>query len=469
MKKLIVIAFVGVWSFNVNAQKDAQKELICKSYKDAIDKNVKLTENPKQNAKSATWVKLAESYIEHALQCGTDSTASLKAYQTFLKAQEVEKAAGGKKSKEIEDAIYGTTNVYRALLSQGASYYNNKNLAMASQLFGLSLKVNAKDTTAALYAGIVDQSIGKNAEAVLSFNSYIANGGKDPAVFYSLAQIFKIDKNYDKAIAILRKGSELNPKDKDLKAEIVNTYLVSNNVDGAIADLEKIIESDPTNVTSLSNLGLLYDNKAQEAASEIKKIKEKITKVNTDDAHKKVDQEKLKLGDFENEIVNLNAKLKKDPKTAVATKKRIIEVTAQKDAQKDALEKAIKDLADKEAAKILNAPSADGLAALEAKNKVAKEKANAVYTKVLAIDPNNYDVNFNMAVMYFNEAVETKTVLDGMDMKEYQRIGKDLEKITCAQFLKSKPYFDKCKSIRSDDDGVNENLKNLERILEQCK
>ena len=93
MKKLIVIAFVGLLSFHVNAQKNAEKELICKSYKDAIDKNVKLTENPKQNAKSATWVKLAESYIEHALQCGTDSTASLKAYQTFLKAQEVEDLA----------------------------------------------------------------------------------------------------------------------------------------------------------------------------------------------------------------------------------------------------------------------------------------------------------------------------------------------------------------------------------------
>lgn len=469
MKKLIVIAIVGLFFNNVKAQINTEKELICKSYKDAVDKNIKLSENPKQNIKSATWVKLAESYIEHALQCGTDSTASIKAYQTFLKAQEVEKAAGGKKTKEIEEAINGSSNIYRALLSQGASHYNNKNLVMASQLFGLSLKVNAKDTTAALYAGIVDQAIGKNAEATASFNAYIENGGKDPAVFYSLAQIFKIDKNYDKAIDILRKGSVLNPNDKDLKAEIVNTYLVSNNIDGAIGDLEKIIASDPNNVTSLSNLGLLYDNKAKDAASELKTLKDKISKANTFDAQKKVDQEKLKLGDFENEIVNLNAKLKKEPKTAAATKKRIIEVTTQKDTQKETLEKAIKELAEKEAAKALNAQSADNLETLEAKNKVAKEKAYSVYVKVLEIDPNNYDVNFNMAVMYFNEAVETKTTIDAMDMKEYQKNGKEIEKIACAQFQKSKPYFDKCRSIKSDDEGVNENLKNLERILEQCK
>jgi hypothetical protein len=87
----------------------------------------------------------------------------------------------------------------------------------------------------------------------------------------------------------------------------------------------------------------------------------------------------------------------------------------------------------------------------------------------LEIDPNNYDANFNLAVLYFNEAVETKRAVDVMDMKTYQaQGGKEIDLKVCQQFAASKPYFAKCKTLKADDDMVLENLKNLERILEQC-
>ena len=71
--------------------------------------------------------------------------------------------------------------------------------------------------------------------------------------------------------------------------------------------------------------------------------------------------------------------------------------------------------------------------------------------------------------MNFNQAVETKRAVDAMDMKEFQKSGKDIEKAACAQFAKSKPYFDKCNSLKANDEVVVENLKQLNRILEQCK
>lgn len=91
---------------------------------------------------------------------------------------------------------------------------------MAAKYFGMSTKINPKDTLASLYSGIVYQAVGNNEDAKVSFNNYIGNGGKDPAVFYSLAQILKVEKKWDEAVTILRKGVAMNPADKDLKMKL---------------------------------------------------------------------------------------------------------------------------------------------------------------------------------------------------------------------------------------------------------
>lgn len=467
MKKLILASIVGITTLNASAQADPMKELMCKGYTEAIEKGIKNTQNPKQSSKSATWVKLGDAYLDLGLSCGTDSIATQKAYDTYLKALEVEKAAGGKKAKEIED-ILKSKRLGDGFLQQGAAYYNSKNMAMASKFFGQSSKINDKDSTAALYAGIVDQSLGNNAAAIQSFKTYFANGGKDPAVFYSMAQIYKIEKKFPEAVEILKKGAEMHPGDKDLKNEIINTYLASNNIESAITDLEKMVIIDPKNSVNLSNLGLLYDSKAQDVNNEIQKIKDQLAKSNTADLEIKLASEKDKLSVYEGEIATLTAKLKKEPKTAAATKKRIAEVTSQKVSIEDGIAKITSDIATKKANQGGNSEVAK-LPELEAKFKLNKEKAYFTYKKALEVDPNNYDVNFNMAVMYFNEAVEIKRAVDAMDMKTFQAEGKAIETKACEQFRTSKPYFDKCKSLKPDDDLVLENLKNLERILEQCK
>lgn len=467
MKKLILASIVGFASLNASAQADPMKELMCKGYTDAIDKGIKNTQNPKQSGKSATWVKLGDAYLDLGLSCGTDSSATQKAYDTYLKALEVEKAAGGKKAKEIEE-ILKSKRLGDGFLQQGAAYYNSKNMVMAGKFFGQSSKINDKDSTSALYAGIVDQALGNNESAVNSFKTYFANGGKDPAVFYSLAQIYKIEKKFTEAVEILRKGSEMHPGDKDLKNEIINTYLTSGNIESAITDLEKMVLVDPKNSVNLSNLGLLYDSKAQDINNEIQKIKEQLAKSNTTDLETKLASEKDKLSIYEGEISTLTAKLKKEPKTAAATKKRIAEVTSQKVSIEEGITKITSEIATRKANQGGNTEVAK-LPELELKFKSNKEKAYTTYKNALEVDPNNYDVNFNMAVMYFNEAVEIKRAVDAMDMKTFQAEGKAIETKACEQFKTSKPYFDKCKSLKPDDDLVLENLKNLERILEQCK
>jgi len=469
MKKIIVAGFISVIALTAKGQTaaDPLKEIECKGYADAVNKAIKTSENPKQNVKSATWVKLAEAYVTQGSRCTDDSSAAQKAFDAYSKALEIEKAAGGKKSKAIEEALSSKT-MSDLFLSQGANYYNSKNLAMAAKYFGMSTKINPKDTLAALYSGIVYQAVGNNEDAKVSFNNYIGNGGKDPAVFYSLAQILKVEKKWDEAVTILRKGVAMNPADKDLKNEIINTYIVSNNIDGAIADLNKMVENDPTNVLNLSNLGLLYDSKSQDYNSEIFKIKDAIEKHSTVDLEKKLENEKDKLSAYQSEIANLTTKLKKEPKTAAATKKRIAEVTSQKVSIEEGITKIQSEIETKKAD--LSSVGLDAkLPELIQNQKSFQDKALNIYNKVLALDPDHYETNFNMAVLYFNQAVETKKAVDAMDMKTFQKEGKEIEKKACEQFSIAKPYFDKCQTLKSDDDMVIENLKNLNRILEQCK
>lgn len=262
MKKTIILAAL-VFSATVGKAQgleDQLRDAQCKTADAAINTAVKGTENPKKNIKGSTWAKLGDAYLESALNCGRDSVASKKSYEAYKKALEVDAATGGGKDKADIEKQLNDPKLHAALLSQGAAYYNEQSLDNAITLFKLANEVNPKDTTSALYAGIVSQQNKDFATAKTYFEKFVANNGKDPAVYYSLALIIRNEKDFDKAIEILKKAIVINPSDKDLKAELVNTYILANKLDDAINDLEKIIANDPKNTLNITNLGILYDN-----------------------------------------------------------------------------------------------------------------------------------------------------------------------------------------------------------------
>ena len=272
MKKQILMAgfslFIASNAFSQDAIADKIREETCKTIEKDIAANLKNTQDVKKGLKASTWMKLAQNYEDMSLQCGKDSMSSAKAYETYLKAQEIDKAAGGKSAKDIATAIAPTSKLKDALMSQGAALYNGKNLKGALSLFKLVNAINPKDTTATLYAGIVAQQSKDYASAKEYFGKYIEQGAKDPAVYYSLAAILKNEKEGDKAVEVLKKGIAINPNDKDLKGELINTYLSTGKLDDAITDLKKLIEADPSNVNNLLNLGILYDNSGKKADAE---------------------------------------------------------------------------------------------------------------------------------------------------------------------------------------------------------
>lgn len=481
MKKIILASVMTVLTTGVYAQGaiDAQlKDAQCKTATENIAKAEKATQDAKKALKSATWVKLAESQLEMAIDCGKDSTASEKAYNTYLKALEVDKAAGGKGVKDIETAMSGSTSrLYTSLMQQGAGYYNLKNFSKALNLFKLASTASPKDTIATLYAGIVAQQGQAMADAKTYFGKFIEQGGKDVAVFYGLSELYRNDKEFTKSVEILKKGIAVNPKDKDLQSSLINAYLGGGMMNEAIAMMKQRVESTPNtpeNAKNLAedfkNLGTLYENGAGEFEKKIRPLESEVSQAAKDKAEAEKDLANVegKKSAQEEELKRLTDRLKKEPKNAASIKGSIASVNQMIVSANSEVEAAKQKIAKASQTAQNSSKNEAELKDLKAKEAELKDLAVANYKKALEIDPANFDANYNLGVYLFNSAVVAKGAVDRMDMKTYNEKGKAIEEQVCGTFTQAKTYFDKCKSLKADDQDTNANLDNLKGVLEQC-
>ncbi len=483
MKKIILASVMTVFTTGVfaqNAALDAQvREATCKTATDELAKAEKASLDPKKGLKSGTWVKLAETQLTLATDCPSkDSLASEKAYNTYAKALEIDKAAGGKGVKDIEAATTGTSSkLYTTLMQQGAGFYNSKNFTKALKMFKLAASTSPKDTLATLYAGIVAQQGKEMDDAKNYFNKFVEQGGKDPAVFYGLSELYKNEKDFTKAVEVIKKGIAANPKDKDLQSSLTNLYLNGGMMKEAIEMMKQLIAATPNtpeNAKSLAenikNLGTLYENEAGEYEKKIRPLESEMNKGGREKTEIEKDlasAEQRKAAQTE-ELARLNDKLKKDPKTANATKSSIASVTSMLTSANSEIEALKQKLAAlTQTSRGMSDQNAD-LANWKAKEAELKEMAVSNYKKAIEIDPSNFDANFNTGVFYFNQAVVAKGSVDRMDMKTYNEKGKAIEEQVCNTFNQAKMYFDKCKTIKPDDQDLLSSLESIKPVLEQC-
>ena len=88
-----------------------------------------------------------------------------------------------------------------------------------------------------------------------------------------------------------------------------------------------------------------------------------------------------------------------------------------------------------------------------------KAQALANYQKVLEIDPNNADANFNIGVANFNEGVNITKKVNNMSMNDYNTKGKKLEADAKVWYQKALPYFEKVYSQQPADAVIRESLR----------
>ena len=121
----------------------------------------------------------------------------------------------------------------------------------------------------------------------------------------------------------------------------------------------------------------------------------------------------------------------------------ILIVTGKSDEAKKALEDAI-------AAEPSNANLYYNYAILsdELKDNAA---ARANYKKALEFNPEYFDAAFNLAVNYYNEAADILKEANNMDIKTYQKKGKQVEDKAMAIFKESLPYWEQAHKINPSD------------------
>jgi len=475
MKKLFFVSALSLFSMAAFAQDDAVNKAVVDQFRKDKEKSDKDVSDPKSSAKASFWLERAKLYENIALQGSeVDSSAAKTSYEAYKKVVELDltkKGEPGKSSKEASNVLAGGegTQLFNAFVKQGAEKYQAKNLGGALEMFTAAQEINKKDTLASLYGGIAAQQIDKKDVAKEQFEKYVANGGKDPSVFYGLAQLYRADNNFDKAVEALNKGLERSPGNKDLKSEIVNILLASGKEDQAIDELIALTKSDPNNAQNIVNLAILYDNTSSKTGQKIKEIQGKLGSGagKTANLTKNLESEKGKIEVYDGEVKRIGALIKKQPKNA-DLKRQLAEVNDKKKeslATIASIEGEIKTAG--EAAKGNDVAALEKeLAELKAKQANAGKEAIANYQKVLQIDAANYDALYNLGVYYFNEAVQLKGEVDNMNMTEYQQRGKEIEGRVCGKFKKAKPYFEK--AIQAKDEAeAKENLTTVNGVLEQ--
>ncbi len=472
MKKLVVASVLSLTMLatvkpaafgQTNALMQLQAGTLDKA-KTAIDKDVS---EGKSALKAKTWLVRGQVYQAIAndqtnVYSKLDTNAAMTAYESFKKGLEVE-PNGGKSGKELTEALV-STDLYNAFMRQGAIRYQSKNYPDALKLMAMAGTINPKDTLAALYSGIAAQQAQQNSVAKEQFERYATNGGKDPSVYYSLASLYRNDKEIDKAIAAIDKGLAALPNNKDLGAERVNILLTSNRMEEAVAGMKQMVEKDPSNVQNMVNLAIIYDNAASKMGDEIRKLSDSVKKGSS--VTKKLAVEKDALDAINGEIVRLTGIIKKNPKSADA-KRQLADVQKRQiegRAKVAELEVQVKE----EASKGVDAAATEKkIADLQAKQTQERNNAKEYYTKALAIEPNNFDANFNMGVFYFNEGAEMNKLTGAMDMAEYNKRGKEIEGQVCGRFKQALPYFMKAKAVKANEEELNNSIQQAENILKQ--
>lgn len=442
---------------------DAAMAESMKKDKEKSDKDIT---DAKASTKASTWMDRAKTYQNIALQnIKLDSNAAVVAYEAYNKVAEMDKdkkGGPGKLAKEATETLK-SRELYNAVMQQGVAKFQAKNYAEAVKVMSLAGGILPTDTLAPLYTAIGAQQIQDNATAKTQLEKYIANGGKDVSIYGSLAMLYRNDKEVDKALSILDKGIAMAPANKDLSNERINLMLASNRMDEAITGMKQMVEKEPNNVQNLVNLAILYDNGAAKMGDEIRKMGGDAKQSNS--SAKKLTAEKDALSAITGEVTRLSAKVKKEPKNAEA-KRQLAEV--QKRLVDTKASVAQLEAQAKEAASNAGAMGDNQKKVADLKQKQTEQRtmAKEYYTKALAVDPANYDANYNMGVFYFNDAVEMKKAVDNMDMADYNKQGKEVDGKVCGKFKQALPYFTKAKAVKDEAD-LNENLTNLQNILKQ--
>ena len=162
-----------------------------------------------------------------------------------------------------QTAEIGLKRISRMYNNSGIEQFKLKDYDKAFASFEnavfISKEIGDVDSNLILYTGYIAEKR-KDTANVVKYYSELANAGSsNVALYVSLANIYMAQNKVEDAIAIIKKGRAVSPKNQNLLLTEANIYLQNDRAKEAEAILLEAAAADPTNANLRFAIGANYD------------------------------------------------------------------------------------------------------------------------------------------------------------------------------------------------------------------
>ncbi len=224
-----------------------------------------------------------------------------KALESYQKATQYDE------KKEYAEDIFQKVNWQRnKYFNEAVEYYGKKDFKDAMLSFDHSFSalaaINIHDTLSLFYAATCASLANERSQAKKYLIDLLKYKAKSVAIYSSLSELYRIDKDSGAALAVIREGQKIYPGNMPLFLAETNIYLTFGNTDKALSNLKLAAVKDSVNPSIYYALGTIY-NKLVDDTTKKADFREKMF-TSAEEAYKKSIQLKP---DYFDPIFNLGA------------------------------------------------------------------------------------------------------------------------------------------------------------------
>jgi tetratricopeptide (TPR) repeat protein len=280
MKKILLSLVLVMSTASLFAQNQKVQSAILYNRHGELDKAQAAIDeailNPKTSESAKTWYYRGEVYLsifgseQYASLASDPLVTALESYSKSL-VLDLKNDFSDDSRRKIGSAFNTIYNRGVGSYSKGYSLYLEKDSANALMNFTNALAdferllvLTPGDTNLIFNAALASEKLNDNARAVKYFNNLLAIDFKTAAIYQTLAQIMKEEKDTARAIEYLAAGRKAFPNEVGLVIDELNIYMLQNRQAEIVANLNEAIKLAPENATLYYALGYAHDRQKNE-------------------------------------------------------------------------------------------------------------------------------------------------------------------------------------------------------------
>lgn len=266
MKKILLSLVLVMSTASLFAQNQKVQSAILYNRHGELDKAQAAIDeailNPKTSESAKTWYYRGEVYLSIF---GSEQYASLASDPLVTALESYSKSLVlDLKNDFSDDSRRKIGSAFNTIYNRGVERYSKKDFVNALADFERLLVLTPGDTNLIFNAALASEKLNDNAKAVKYFNNLLAIDFKTAAIYQTLAQIMKEEKDTARAIEYLAAGRKAFPNEVGLVIDELNIYMLQNRQAEIVANLNEAIKLAPENATLYYALGYAHDRQKNE-------------------------------------------------------------------------------------------------------------------------------------------------------------------------------------------------------------